>query len=195
MGQPGIAAAPAGILVVCTANVCRSPMTAAMLTRRLAVLGVTVPVSSAGLLDDGRPALPEVVSVMAGYGLDLSSHRSRTVRPADLTAAALVLGLARENVRHAVVTAPDAWPRAFTIKELVRRAQQTGPREAGEPLAGWLSRLHAGRDRVSLLGGAAGDDVADPAGGPPAGYAQTAAVLDRLVDLLAGLGWGQRDAP
>jgi low molecular weight protein-tyrosine phosphatase len=181
------AAGRAGILVLCTANVCRSPMAAALLAGRLDGLGV--PVSSAGMLAGGSPALPEVVSVLGARGLDVSGHRSRTVQPADLAGAGLVLAMARENLRHAVVVAPEAWPRAFTLKELIRRAEGAGPRLAGEPLAAWLSRVHAGRDRMSLLGGAGEDDVADPAGGPPDGYTQTAAELDRLVDRLAELGW------
>jgi protein-tyrosine phosphatase len=181
------AAGRAGILVLCTANVCRSPMAAALLARRLGGLGV--PVSSAGMLGGGSPALPEVVSAMAAHGLDVSAHRSRAVQPADLAGAGLVLGMARENIRHAVVMAPQAWPRAFTLKELIRRAGGTGPRPPGEPLTSWLSRVHAGRDRMSLLGDAGEDDVADPAGGPPDGYPCTAAALDRLVQRLAELCW------
>jgi low molecular weight protein-tyrosine phosphatase len=168
------AAGRAGILVLCTANVCRSPMAAALLARRLGGLGV--PVSSAGMLGGGSPALPEVVSAMAAHGLDVSAHRSRAVQPADLAGAGLVLGMARENIRHAVVMAPQAWPRAFTLKELIRRAGGTGPRPPGEPLTSWL-------------GDAGEDDVADPAGGPPDGYPRTAAALDRLVERLAELCW------
>lgn len=191
MGEPEIVVGGAGVLVLCTANVCRSPMAAALLTRRLGGLGVALPVSSAGTLGGGCPALPEVVSVMGGYGLDLSSHRSRAVRAADLAGASLVLGMTRENIRHAVVTVPDAWPRAFTVKELIRRGEQIGPRAEPEPLAQWLSRVHAGRERMSLLGDAAEDDVADPAGGPPHAFAETAALLDRLVNRLAQLCWGR----
>ena len=73
-----------GIVVLCTANVCRSPMAAALLARRLSELGVTARVRSAGMLRDGDPPLPEVISVMAGYGIDLTAHRSRVAGAADL---------------------------------------------------------------------------------------------------------------
>ena len=69
----------AGIVVLCTANVCRSPMAAALLARRLAALGVTVPVRSAGMIGSGDPPHPEVISVMASYGIEIASHRSRIV--------------------------------------------------------------------------------------------------------------------
>jgi protein-tyrosine phosphatase len=179
----------AGIVVLCTANVCRSPMAAALLTRRLAALGVTVPVRSAGMTGSGDPPLPEVISVMASYGIQISSHRSRVVCAGDLASAALVLAMSRDHLRYAAATEPGVWPRAFTLKELVRRGERTGPRPPGEPLPGWLSRVHAGRERMSLLGDSPDDDVADPAGGPFRGYADTAGLLDRLVARLAGFGW------
>jgi protein-tyrosine phosphatase len=178
-----------GIVVLCTANVCRSPMAAALLARRLGVLGVSVPVRSAGMIGGGDPPFPEVVSVMAWYGIEIASHRSRIARASDLAGASLVLAMARENLRYAVITEPGAWPRAFTLKELIRRAEQIGPRPPGEPFADWLSRTHAGRERASLLGDSAVDDVADPAGGSLRSYADTASLLDRLVTRLAELGW------
>src|ERR1700722_333921 len=138
-----------GIVVLCTANVCRSPMAAALLARRLSELGV------------GDPPDPEVISVMAGYGIDIAAHRSRVACAADLAHAGLVLAMARDNLRYAVVTEPGTWPRAFTLRELIRRGERIGPRRPDEPLSGWLSRAHEGRVRAALLGDSAEDDVPD----------------------------------
>ena len=179
----------AGIVVLCTANVCRSPMVAALLSRRLIALGAAVPVRSAGMIRTGDPPYPEVVSVMASHGVDIAAHRSRVACASDLARADLILAMARDNLRYAVITEPAAWPRTFTLKELVRRGEQIGPRGPGEPLACWLSRAHAGRERASLLGASGEDDVADPAGGPFEAYAETADLLDLLVTRLAELGW------
>jgi protein-tyrosine phosphatase len=178
-----------GILVLCHANVCRSPMAAALLARRLAGLDVTVPVRSAGMYRAGDPPHPEVVSVLASYQINAAAHRSRVASPADLARTVLVLGMTRENLRYAVVTEPGSWPRAFTLKELVRRGGQIGPRPPGESFAAWLARAHAGRDHASLLGYSLEDDVPDPAGGPLRAYADTAALLDQLVSRIAELGW------
>jgi protein-tyrosine phosphatase len=183
------------IVVLCTANVCRSPMAAALLARRLATLGITVPVSSAGMIGGGDPPHQEVVSVMARYGIEIRPHRSRIVCAADLTPASLVLAMTRDHLRHAAITEPAAWPRAFTLKELIRRGERIGPRPVGEPFSGWLSRAHAGRERASLLGDSPDDDVPDPAGGPLRGYADTADLLDRLVTRLAELGWAHAARP
>ena len=120
-----------GILVLCTANVCRSAMAAPLLARRLAALGVTTPVRSAGMIRGGDPPLPEVISVMASYGIETAAHRSRVADAADLARATLVLAMSRDNLRYAVTAAPGAWPRAFTLKELIRRGEQIGPRPPG----------------------------------------------------------------
>lgn len=166
-------------------------MAAALLARRLRVAGAPLVVRSAGVVGHVGEAPPaEVITVLASYGIDAGGHRSRAVSAADLDSASLVLAMAREHVRYAAVTVPDSWPRAFTLREMVRRAGKTGPREPGEPLAGWLARLHAGRDRHGLLGDDSRDDMADPMGGPLAAYAATATEIGHLVSRLAALGWG-----
>ena len=178
------------ILVLCSANQCRSPMAERLLTRHLSGSRTPVAVRSAGLFSEGEPASPEAISALAARGLDISGHRSHRVTEPDLAPADLVLGMSREHVRHAVVTAPDTWSRAFTIKELVRRGEEAGPRKSAEPFAGWLARVHEGRTRMALLGDSPADDVADPMGGPPPAYADTVALLDELVRRLVNLGWG-----
>ena len=184
-----LSAAPANVLVLCSANQCRSPMAEALLIRRLGGLRPPIAVRSAGLLQEGEPPSPGAISALASYGLDISGHRSHRVTVADLTWADLVLGMAREHVRHAVVTAPETWSRAFTLKELVRRGEEIGPAKPGEPLVDWLDRVHEGRERAALLGDSPVDDVTDPMGGPPRAYADTATLLDELTGRLAGLCW------
>ncbi len=171
------------ILLLCTGNVCRSVMAQAMLS----ALAPAVSVSSAGLLGGGQPPPAAVVSVMAARGIDVADHRSRRVSAADLAAADLIIGLAREHARHAAVLRPECWPRAFTLRELLRRGWQTGPRAPGEPLGDWLARAGGDRSRRDLLGSAAADDVPDPYGGPFAGYQAAADLLDGLTRDLAAL--------
>src|ERR1700722_5556628 len=159
-------------------------MVEALLTHRLGAAGMAGAVRSAGLLREGDPPPAQVISALAAYGLDVAAHRSSVLRGAALSDARLVLGMAREHVRHAVVADPAAWPRTFTLKELVRCGQQTGPGAPGESLAGWLARIHHGRDRMALLGDSPADYVQDPVGGPPEAYAATAAELDDLAGRL-----------
>jgi protein-tyrosine phosphatase len=181
------------ILLLCTANVCRSPMAQAMLARELADRGQPARVSSAGVAVGGIVTVPgEVAAVLAGYGLDVTGHRAAVVTAGDLAGADLVLTMAREHLRQAVVLEPLAWPRAFTLRELARRGALAGPREPGEPVAGWLARAHAGRSRMALLGDGEPDDVADPFGGRLSDYQRAAAQISSAVGELADLGWGRR---
>jgi protein-tyrosine phosphatase len=172
------------ILLLCSANACRSVMAEAMLSARLAGRTAAVSVTSAGLLAGGRRPPAEAVAVMAARGIDIAGHLSRRVTVADLAAADLVLGMAREHARHAAVLRPECWPRTFTLSELLRRGRQAGARAPGEPLGDWLARAGRDRSRRDLLGGGPGDDVPDPYGGPLTGYQATASLLDRLTSEL-----------
>ena len=177
--------------MLCTANVCRSPMAQAMLAQELAARGQPDRVTSAGVAGGRGACVPgEVAAVLAGYGLDVSGHRSTVMTAGGLARADLILTMAREHLRHAVVLEPLIWPRAFTLLELARRGGQAGSRGPGESLAGWLARVHAGRSRMALLGDDQADDVADPIGGRRSDYERAAAQISRAVGAVAGLGWG-----
>jgi protein-tyrosine phosphatase len=164
-------------------------MAAALLSAQLTARRAGVAVCSAGIAGTGQPPLPEVIEVMAARGLDVARQRSRAVTPADLAGADLILGMSREHVRHATVLLPQAWPHAFTLRELARRGRQAGARDAAEPLGGWLARAASRRNHRDLLGASPADDIADPAGGPRHGYDATASVLDELTHELADLCW------
>ncbi len=175
--------------MLCTANVCRSPVGAALLSRALAERGVPAQVRSAGRLPGGWRTTPENIEVMLLRGIDLSDHRSTETTPALVERSDLVLGMAREHVRDALALDPDAWLRVFTLKELVRRGSEIGARPAGEPLRRWLARAARARDDLELLGAAADDDVPDPMGQSIDRYEDTADEIADLVDRLVDLAW------
>jgi protein-tyrosine phosphatase len=181
---------PTGVLFVCTANRCRSPMAEALLRRELAARGIDdVEVTSSGRLQADHPASEGAVRVMAARGIDLAAHRSGSTTKARVERADLVIGMAREHVREVVAAAPTAFPRTFTLRELVRRGEALGPRAAGQSLESWLVLLGAGRRAADLLGESAEDDIADPIGGPDAAYEATAGQLSDLVERLCALAF------
>jgi len=175
------------ILLVCTANVCRSPMAEAILAGLLIRRGIVAEVVSAGLLEAGRPMAPEALQAVAGDNPAISGHVSRTLTAEEVSEADLVLGMTREHVREVVVLVPDAWGCTFTLKELVRRGAVHGRRGAHQSLRSWLADVSRDRQRSDLLGAAAVDDVADPMGGTPARFAETAAELRDLCRQLVNL--------
>lgn len=162
-------------------------MAEALLRDRLARRGVPANVHSAGLLDSGRPASAHGIDVLGQRGIDLDTHRSRTMSAPLLEQADLVLGMARLHVREAVVLSPQAWRKAFTLKELVRRGEDIGPRAPGQPLEEWLLKAHAGRMHTDLLGESPDDDIFDPIGSTRAVYERTADEIENLIDRLVVL--------
>jgi protein-tyrosine-phosphatase len=184
-----VAAAPDRVLVLCTANQCRSPLAGSLLRREVERRGLRVEVLTAGLGAPGRPATPPTVEAAENIGLDLRDHQSRKVDKALLAGADLVLGMERLHVREAVVLDPPVWRRAFTLREAVRRAEAEGPRSRAEPLRVWCSHLSAGRDRMSLMGASTEDDVRDPTSDWSVDHATTASDLAELVQLLVTYAW------
>jgi protein-tyrosine phosphatase len=169
------------ILVVCTANQCRSPLTAAALARRAADAGLPVEVRSAGIKAvAGLPATPPTVEAGRRIGLDLSGHVSTPLHGTVVHGSDLVIGLERRHVQEIVLEDPRAFPRAYTLKEFVRRGEQVGPRAPGQDLGEWLALVHRGRKPIDLLGVSSDDDVADPTGSRAADHRTTAEEIDAL---------------
>jgi protein-tyrosine phosphatase len=183
------------VLFVCTGNICRSPTAAALLAARLASTGAEFTVDSVGTADLRAPAPPEVVVAGREVGIDLAEHRGRIITPEDVKDATLVLGMARRHVREVATIDPGAWPRTFTLREIVRRGRSVGPRGGGQSLADWLVFVHHGRRMVDLHGKSRQDDIADPLGGSLRDYRAAAETISDLVAELAGLAWPVRPVP
>jgi protein-tyrosine phosphatase len=181
------------VVIVCTANRCRSPLAAELLRSALAARGVPIRVDSAGLGAPGLPATDETVQVAARRGLDLTAHRSERLAADAIAGADLVLAMERRHVRDAVVAVPSAWPYTFTVKELVRRAEAVGPRPAAESFPAWIARVHEGRERSALQGASPIDDLADPTGGTLAEHEDTARELEDLLTRLVACAWPEAE--
>lgn len=96
------------VLLVCTANICRSPMAEAMWREAAAGRRRPLSVASAGLeAEPGRLADPACVELMAARGLDLSGHRARRFR-ADLAVdCELILVMEPAHARRIQAQAPQ----------------------------------------------------------------------------------------
>lgn len=160
-GRPG---GDGGLLLLCRANLIRSPMAAALLRARLAERGrADLLVASAGLQVDPGHELPETaVEAAHAQGVDLTDHRPRAAEAAPVREAALVVTMTEEQ-RAAVERLDRALiPRTFTLPELVRllrAAAGTGPVESWAAAA---RAAHRARPLVPPADGA--EDVPDPVG-------------------------------
>jgi protein-tyrosine-phosphatase len=169
-------------------------MAAALFAEQIAHLVESSEVSSAGLsvgeIDD-TVVPPEVLEVMAPYGIDLRGHRSRALTRSMVIETDLVIGMGRRHVQEAVLLDPSCWPKAFTLKELVRRGAHAGPRRPDQGFRSWIDSVHGDRSRASLAHRSVADEVADPYGAALERYRSTADELARLTAQLAGLLWSE----
>jgi protein-tyrosine phosphatase len=78
------------ILLVCTGNICRSPMAEALLRERLNSADTTIASAGTAALV-GYPADPLAVEVARHFGFDLAQHRGRQASAPMLLASDLVL--------------------------------------------------------------------------------------------------------
>src|SRR6266540_2579017 len=103
------------ILVVCTGNICRSPMASGLLASFLRDRGVRdVTVESCGVAAwDGSPPTPEAVEAMREQGLDISGHVARKLNRRIIEAADLIVGMASEHRRAVKRIAPTAGGKSF----------------------------------------------------------------------------------
>lgn len=187
----------AELVIVCTANICRSPLAEAMLAEAAAErLGPDAPVhlSSSGIHGlAGEPAAPLSADEATGRGLDLSGHVARVTDAEAVGRADLILTMTERHRGRIVRLHPAAARSTFTIREFARL---TG---ALKPLEGDLSVRERVRFVTRLAHGARAyvarpseeEDVADPYGGPREGYIETADQLAELVDAIAPqlFGW------
>ena len=163
-------------------------MAAALLAKEAHDLPITV--VSLGTLELGPvPPLPEAVEAARSFGLDLSSHRARSIVEVDLEPYDLVLGFERMHVAGAVVDARAHLQRTFTLPELVELLE-ANPAAPTEPEAIERARVRireANAGRPTDYAMRAVPEIADPLGKTQTTQRETAAKLRDLVVRLAGL--------
>jgi protein-tyrosine phosphatase len=154
------------ILTVCSFNRARSVAMVAHLRHSLKSRPVDAHVVGVGFGPPGEPPIPEVTAALAHIGIDVAGYRSRTVDPATVAGADLIITAERIHVVRLCEDHRELFPRAFTLPELVLRAEAAGPR-GGVPIGEWLTQVGAGRAPADFIGAAgAGSipEIADPTG-------------------------------
>ena len=99
-----------GVLFVCTANICRSPMAEGAFRgmAERAGLGAAFEIASAGTSDvmAGQPATPIAVAVAAARGYDIAAHSARQVTAEDVVHFDHVLAMTREHLADLLANKP-----------------------------------------------------------------------------------------
>jgi protein-tyrosine-phosphatase len=136
------------VLVVCRANIARSPLMQARLQweadRRLGA-GVVRFASAGTRALFGQPAASGSKRIAARWGLDLDGHASRPIIYVPLSATPLNLVMSGRHVRALVTRDAEVASRTFTVPELVAslgRLEAAGGMPAFDP-TGFRTRLEA----------------------------------------------------
>ena len=138
----------AQILIVCTANICRSPVGEALLWDRLQKRGLTDwTVRSAGTWAHWvRGASQFSVDVMAQKGFDITNHRSRMVDKHLLDQSDLVLCMEQGHVEALKVEFPAHADRIFLLSEMI--GQRFG---VNDPYGGTLTMYQQMANELTML--------------------------------------------
>jgi len=113
------------ILIVCTANICRSPMAEGLLKNlvRQEIEGDhTWRIESAGTWTrKGFPAAPFSIQTMAARGIDISQHLSQSIEEVALDEFDLILTMEAGHKEAILVEFPFVRGRVLMISELVNQ--------------------------------------------------------------------------
>jgi len=185
------------VLMVCHANLCRSPMAERLARRtiadRLGGCATAVEVTSAGThAAEGRPMHPYAAEVLDRHGAQHADFRSRRVTAALVEQADLVLTATREQRAACVTLAPRAVRRTFTLLQFGRLAGALHPRAL---TAVWppQQRLRALVEELPRARGAVPvaapeeDDLPDPVQQPLPVFRRCARDIQWATDLMVNL--------
>jgi protein-tyrosine phosphatase len=178
------------ILLVCTANICRSPAAELILRDRLIQLGDgQIDVSSAGVRGLAGHSIDQpVADLLVADGIDPESFHARRLTATDAEGADLVLTATTQHRSEVVQLAPAALTRTFTLLEFSRLASVFPSRLAAP--AGGAARLRWLRESLLEARALAGlpnmdMDIPDPYGARPRVYRNTYVQIRNALEPIA----------
>ncbi len=107
------------VLVICSGNICRSPMALALAGRILAEREVPLDwLDSAGTLGiEGQPAATSSIEAVRELGLELRRHLSKGVSDTLVEEADVILAMAPEHVQEIRLRYPGAFEKTVRLWE------------------------------------------------------------------------------
>lgn len=170
--------------MVCTGNLCRSPMAEAVMRQQVKQRGCDIEVSSVGTWAYfGNPATTEAIKVLEGRGIDLSSHQSRAMDPKEVRDADVIVAMTSVHRREILHVVPEVENKIVLMKELVELALDGDLPDGSEARLERLRGAQRPKWRRAM-------DLDDPIGKPIGAYEKTVGLIEMgvevLVDALCG---------
>ncbi|WP_293787008.1 hypothetical protein [uncultured Aeromicrobium sp.] len=163
------------ILTVCTANVCRSPLAAGLLRRRLDSEAFVV--ESAGVrAPDGGRTDPHVVQRLTRRGIQLPDLAARQLTADIARRADLILTATRDHRTQVLEVFPGALRRTFTLVEFAALAPRVAADSADDLVRGAAMIRTEGPQDI---------DIADPIGQSEEFHDEVARRIEEAVDVIA----------
>jgi protein-tyrosine phosphatase len=200
MTEPG--GAPFTVLMVCTGNICRSPVAERLLRAQTAAVGLPVVVHSAGTQSMvGHGMTPEAAHLAEHYWADPLDHHSKQLTEEQIREADLVLTATREHRSKVVSQYPRSARYTYTLNQFARLLPAAvesladpahAPISLGEPVEtpqpDVTARLRALVAEVAATRGFSpppphpdDDDIEDPYRQSTAVYARVGTILNDTV--------------
>ncbi|MFI7702587.1 hypothetical protein [Nonomuraea sp. NPDC049480] len=179
------------ILLVCTANICRSAMAEVIAGAMLHSSALPVATGSAGVRAlIGQPMAPHAAATLARLGLDGRAHRARMLDLDLVRSSDLLLTMEAGHVAVAANLDPEAAQKTFTLPEFAQLASGAGHRryrsDTVERARAIVQSAAERRDHRRAM------EVYDPYGGPPEGYEACAKTLGEALSHALGALLGPR---
>ena len=163
------------LLIVCTANRCRSALAEVIADRGLAERGLAGTVASAGTAaSEGAPATDGAIITARKLGLDLSAHRSQPVTRELIARSDMVLTMEPGHTIEVVGAHGASLASTFTVLELADLITATPGRSDQETVSDWLQRATVGRTPDASM---RARQVDDPIGRSMRHYRSTAQII------------------
>lgn len=176
------------VLLVCTANRCRSPLAEFLLRQAVSDLDIAWQISSAGT--HAAPGLamdPHVSRLLNQRGIAVGPWSTTPVNASMLDAADLVLTATRQHSSYLIGARPELLGKTYPLLRFARRvaqARHTGIHALHPSDPGCY--LEAAK-KAEAMGHPGVDDLADPVGRPYRRFKSCANTIDMAVDLILGV--------